>query len=276
MLKIILSILVLVITLNANAKIIYCTHPEICRMAQIILDENNTKNIELLNIIMPSGDPHEFEPTIQDIKKLIQAPELIVGPIELNPWMKKISYIRSKDKNLKTINLPLPESAISQYPTKTTEALGHFWLYPDIFCQFKKLLTKELGQKEQKICDSKTIEALIARDLKVIPYSIILTHDALLPLLNKLAINKNQILAIKGSSHHEEVSASSVKKVYDALKEKKVIWILEENITAAENIKNKIRPSDIVIKIDSAKSNSTIEDFNILLSLHKKLQGIIN
>jgi ABC-type Zn uptake system ZnuABC Zn-binding protein ZnuA len=254
-----------------NAGVYHCTHPEVCRLAEIIIKENNGQGITLENIIIPSGDPHEFEPTVQDIKKLINAPNLLVGPQELNPWMKNISYIRGKNKNLKTFIMKLPDAATKDYPTKESESLGHFWLYPKIYCHFKNLLSNEMQFKKPILCDSTLIENKLSAALKLITSPIILTHDALLPLLEKLANNQNQIIAIKGSTHHGEVAASAVKKVYDALKLPKVIWIVETNIAISENIKSKIRKSDIVINIDTAKSEKPNQDFSILETLHQKL-----
>lgn len=258
----------------ANANTISCSHPEICRMAQIILQENSVQGIVLENIIVPTGDPHEFEPSIHDIKKLMRAPILLVGPVELNPWMKNISQLRSKEKNLKTFKLDLPTFSISEYPTNESEALGHFWLYPKIYCHLKNSMSEILNYRQPVSCNFENIEQLLSADLKKISSPIILTHDALLPLLQRLATNKKQIMAIKGSTHHGEVTAAAVKHVYDALKNKKVIWITEDNIAVSENIKNKIRSSDTIIKIDTAKSPTNNQDFSLLESLHKKLQEL--
>lgn len=257
---------------QANANIISCSHPEVCRMAQMILQENANHDITLENIILPTGDPHEFEPSIQDIKKLMRAPTLLVGPVELNPWMKNISELRLKEKNLKTIILSLPIFAAKEYPTDDTEALGHFWLYPKIYCHLKKEISLRLGFKPSSNCAYSNVESHIAADLKLISSPVILTHDALLPLLKKLSTNKNQIMALKSSTHHGEVSAAAVKHVYDALQNSKVIWIFEDNIAVSENVKNKIRKQDTIIKIDTAKSPDNNQDFSLLETLHKKLQ----
>ena len=84
-----------IIFLFFNAKVfadqtLYCSHPELCRMIHQI------SNVKTENLISISGDPHEYEPTISEIKKLISAPILITGPKELNPWIKKIIFQRSK------------------------------------------------------------------------------------------------------------------------------------------------------------------------------------
>jgi ABC-type Zn uptake system ZnuABC Zn-binding protein ZnuA len=256
------------------ARTFSCTHPEICRVANIILAETKTPEIFLENIIVPSGDPHEFEPSIQDIKKLVSAKELIIGPVELNPWIKNIEKIRSKEKNLITHDLSLTTLLKSIYPTTETEALGHFWLYPKIYCHMKSSLAAIFKIIKPINCNPEIIEGELSLDLKNIKYPIVLTHDALLPLLKKLSLPTQQIIAIKGSSHHGEVPSSAIKKVYDALKAPKIIWILENNIATAENIKNKIRDNDIIIKIDTAQSPISNIDFSLLESLHKKLQEI--
>jgi len=255
----------------ATAAVISCTHPEICRMADIIIKQDKNQVLTLSNIIILNGDPHEFEPSITDAKKLMEAKTLLVGPMELNPWMKKISFLRSNNSNLLTIKLNLPEFSQKIYPGKETEPFGHFWLYPQIYCQLKKDLAKELKLSFQN-CEALEIEKKLKENLIKIKMPIILTHDALLPLLKALSINKNNIFAIKGSSHHEEASASSIKKIYDALKAPRVVWVLEDNITTPENIKSKIRKNDIILSIDTAKSPSDSSvDFALLENLNNKL-----
>ena len=276
MIKLIFSFILLLHSSLLFAETYHCAHFEICKMAQILFVENKINTNELINIIIETGDPHEFEPSINDIKKLVTAPRLLVGPMELNPWMKKVLYQRSKNKNLKTYYLPLPVFARTEYPSNETESLGHFWLYPKIYCHLKTQMAEILNLKNLK-CDAITIEKIIANDLSKLNIPLILTHDALLPLFNKLSSNKKFILAIKGSSHHEEVSSSAVKKVYDALTAPKVIWVIEKNITLSENIKEKIRPVDIVLNIDTGKANPihlTLSDFAILEDLHMKLSEI--
>lgn len=267
----------LILQINfAEASTYFCSHTEVCRMAKIIFEENAVKDATLQSILIQNGDPHEFEPSIEDIKKLVEAPILVVGPEELNPWMKKISNIRKKNPKLITVNLPLPNFARTAYPTKETESLGHFWLYPQIYCHLKKELLINLKLKNF-MCDFKTIEAELQNDLTKLNIPLILTHDALLPLFNKLTSNKKQIIAIKGSSHHEEVSATAIKKVYDALAKPKAAWIIEKNIAVSSNVKSKIRKTDIILNIDTAQQPDpigNIEDFATLKNIHNQLQEI--
>ena len=51
-------------------------------------------------------------------------------------------------------------------------------------------------------------------------------------------------------------------------------WILEDNIASIESIKSKIRTTDIIIKIDTAKSPSDSSDFSLLENFNQKLLEI--
>jgi len=53
----------------------------------------------------------------------------------------------------------------------------------------------------------------------------------------------------------------------------RVVWIQEEGINIPPNILNKIRTSDLLIKIDSAKSNNK-NPFSVLTDLVGKLNQL--
>ena len=270
----------LVIIFNVEASssgvILSCSHHELCQMAHEIVHENKIESkLSFQNLVNISGDPHEYEPTTAEIKNLINAPFLLTGPEELNPWAKKINFQRSSKLALKTISLLFNGNDLGLYPDVSSEILSHFWLYPKLFCEMKKRLTVEL-QKEIKSpltskCDPSIIEKKLTETLATLKLPVILTHDALQPLFTQLARNKNLIIAIKGSGHHEEANPESIKKMYQALKSPKAIWILETGINVPDNILNKMRKNDIVIKIDTADSKSTY-DFSILNDLANKLK----
>ncbi|MDD4973110.1 MAG: hypothetical protein PHY93_02110 [Bacteriovorax sp.] len=245
-------------------------------MFRLISHENNLSDIQTESLVSITGDPHEYEPSVMEIKKLISAPILITGPNELNPWIKKINFQRSKIPNLQTISILFDQKDYLTYPGANGEALSHFWLYPKVYCSLKSKLEadfKKLGHdlKLIKLCDSKKPETQLSSILIKIKKPIILTHDALLPLFLNLVQDKTHtIVAIKGSGHHEEANPESIKKMYNALAAPQVIWIQETGINIPQNIINKIRSNDIVIKIDTANSKDD-DAFSVLKKLTQKL-----
>lgn len=263
---------------------ISCSHPELCRLAKIVFIENQIDDFQFTTLVQIKGDPHEFEPSVSEVKNLINAEVLISGPAELNPWIKKINYQRSKNKNTKTINILLKSTDYNLYPGTSHEVLSHFWLYPKIFCSIKNEMEKQftaLGyfslKNKTQACEveEKNITTALKETLAKMNYPLVLTHDALLPLIESLISKdkKSAVTAIKGSGHHQEASSITVKKLYDVLKAPKVIWILEEKIHVPQSIISKKRADDIVINIDTANSQG-LRSFQILETLNSKLKAI--
>lgn len=262
-----------------------CVHPELCNLAQKSL---GSEGYEIKNIVTMIGDPHEFEPNPLEVKKLISTPFLITGPSDLSPWAKKINYQRSKLNNGHvTFILSLSPEDYALYKNQNREALSHFWLYPKIYCllksEFEKLakeknLKIKTSQKESCLSEAYKIENKIKvtlEKLAKLKIPLILTHDALLPLLKFLGGNELAVVAIKGSGHHQEATVETVKAMYEALKFPKAVWIQEDSIKVPANILNKKKASDHTIYIDTATS-SDVEIFSILKKLNSKLEEIPN
>lgn len=270
-----------ILTPALAGNVLQCSHPELCRLARIVLEENQAAGFEFQSLVKIVGDPHEYEPSVSEVKSLIKAEMLITGPHELNPWIKKINYQRAKSPNTKTISLSLDKSDFALYTQGSQEALSHFWLYPKIFCGLKSRLEKEfltmkvltsLSSKKNCVNEEKKIENELKETLLNIKTPIVLTHDALLPLLRSLAPTAT-IAAIKGSGHHQESTPEDVKKLYSALKAPKVIWLEEKGINVPQNILAKKRSADSTLLIDTASSNG-MQYFDILETLNLKLKAI--
>jgi ABC-type Zn uptake system ZnuABC Zn-binding protein ZnuA len=259
------------------AMTIYCSHPELCKLIKVITFENKIHDIKTITLVNIAGDPHEFEPSTAEIKNLISAPILITGPNELNPWIKKIIFQRNKAETSKTISLVFDKNDYNLYQNTSGETLSHFWIYPRVYCSVKKKLELELYKINNKILFNHNCEFnLVEEKLKIVlsknKLPIILTHNAIMPLLANLD-NSNPIVAIKGSGHHEEASSDTVKNLYNALKAPSVIWIVESGINIPQNILNKIRPTDKLIKIDTANSKD-YDAFSVLNELTEKLMSL--
>ena len=263
--------------------IISCSHPELCKLTKIIFAENNKLDSQFVNLVAIKGDPHEYEPTSSEVKNLIKANILVSGPIALNPWIKKVNYQRSKSLSLKTLNIPLDNNDNLAYPNANHETLSHFWLYPKVYCAIKTKLESQLVAQnllvissEKKSCSSEAlkIESELQTTLHSLKLPVVLTHDALLPLLEVLSKNKAMVVAIKGSGHHSEATPQSVKKLYDALRAPQVIWIVEKGINISQNILSKKRSNDLTINIDTANSIDSSSYFPTLDELNAKLKAI--
>ncbi len=263
----------------ASNLIMTCTHHELCQLAVKSLNIDN-KNVSTLVTIV--GDPHEYEPNTNEVKNLISSPILITGPLEMSPWVRKINYQRAKLPQLKNLMLTLETHDYNLYPGGSKEALSHFWLYPKIYCALfdkikvvaeKNNIPFKNGTPNTCLKEAESIERDLTTTLRNLKYPLILTHDALLPLLKSLGANSLRIVAIKGSGHHQEANAQTVKEMYDALKSPVVVWIQEDNIKIPENVMNKMRVSDNKISIDTSLNKSS-EFFSTLKELNLKLKAM--
>lgn len=278
--------LFLIITLSFNLQArekvsISCTHIELCRLYSEVIKEHNPKSeVQFEHVVQISGDPHDFDPLASDIKNLISTENLIIGPPELNPWATKITEQRKKNKK-NTIELNLDNQSKKFYNTNNLEALSHFWLYPKVICQFKESLTAELiAQKHvlnTKINNEDCLAKAVGKELELkntldaLKFPIVLTHDALMPLLLSLR-PELEITAIKGSGHHHETSAKDVKNLYQFLKSPKVIWVVEKSINIPKNILSKIRPVDRTLEIETNQNKT--KQFDIINELIQKLKDL--
>ena len=262
------------------SSIWHCAHPELCQLLNEIIQENKVQNFEVKNVVQLVGDPHEYEPTSEEIKHLIKVNNLIIGPIELNPWISKIIFQRPKNQSFKQIELSLKKEDLDLYVSGSKESLSHFWLYPKIYCEFKKSLITNLIKSGVPVtqitkCENNATEENLKAVLKKIDFPIIVTHDALSPLLKTLSGNPEKIISLKGSGHHEEINSTSVKKLYQALENKKVLWIKEKNINLPPNIANKMRASDLIVELDTSSTKDKFP-FSVLLELESKIKLIVN
>lgn len=241
-----------------------CSHPQICNLLNML---PHHKKIETAVII--SGDHHHFDPNPSDIKKLIMTKELFHGPQALHPWMKTIIKQRNLNKNVINYGLTLNPQFKNDFPKATDEALSHFWLYGKIACDMLKQYEQQLQLKSRENCLKNYLE--IEEKLKEYfmknKISVVLTHDALEPLFLSLGAN---VISLKGSNHHEEISPNAIKKLYNETKNQKLIWILETGFDIPGSVRNKIQIKDRVIKIDTMGSVNQKLTFvleNLLLQL---------
>jgi len=249
---------------------ITCTQFQICELIKLI---DQHKKYELNSPISITGDPHHYDPDLKTIKSLLTANKLISAPIEAHPFIKSILKKRKERNNDETILLDIQKNELIKYQTNNREALSHFWLYPDIYCRIKTELAVKLELPEKKNCSIEKINLSLTETLKMVKHPIILTHDAIEPLL-KFYGSHLKIISLKGSGHHDRLSPRTMKELSKILLKGKVIWVLEKNITVPENVLKMIRKNDSTINIDTTQiSNEKNEDFHIINNILKEIEN---
>lgn len=225
-----------------------CTHPQVCQIVQDLYASQNNESPKLVKAIASILDPHEVEPNSAELKKLYKADVVISAPSELHPWIVPILKMRQKQGQLKSFQFQIASSIKNKYKNASTEALAHFWLYPDIKCDFILQLQQWLKAKDTpKNCPFENDADFLNQVDKTIP--VIVSHDAIVPLLTSFGI---KAYSIKGSGHHEEPSPKQLKNIQDILKQNpKVLWIVEKQIHFPHSIEHLQRKSDKIIKIDT-------------------------
>jgi ABC-type Zn uptake system ZnuABC Zn-binding protein ZnuA len=212
-------------------------------------------------------DPHHFEPSLKEIKALMQAKVLVLAPKGINPWAQKLVSKRLE----KTYTLTIPTKFFDRYKTKNDEALAHFWMYPDILCHFKNDLKKTGKTLKELDCSAEALKTRNQKLTKLIGNKkIVITHDALSPLFT---FHGAKVLALVESDHGHRPNVSTYKKLADwQKKDEQIIWLLEKDVKTNNKILQKIKSSDIKLNLDIT-GNINQDPFFIWDALIKELES---
>lgn len=248
------------------AETILCSHPQVCNLLSIIYPSD-----KLQSSVVFVGDHHHYEPNSNVIKNFIEAPILVTGPKALHPWLTPI--LKKRSEKLINIDASIDINFTETYQSKSPEVLAHFWLYPDIACDFLDQYQTKFKKHKIQFEKHTTADCLkkyssswdeLIKLSKKISTPIVLTHDALIPLLKKLNL---KVFALKGSNHHEDISPNAVKSLHGETKNTEVIWIQEEGFEVPPAIKRLIKKNDKVITIDTNGKKG--DDVSLVLSVLK-------
>ncbi|MGB0453060.1 MAG: hypothetical protein ACPGJV_05035 [Bacteriovoracaceae bacterium] len=270
----------------ASEKTISTVHPQLKLLVDEALSDLKLKDYQSQNLISIQGDPHHFEPPLSSIKKVLASKNLVAPPYEVFPWMKSIEIKRKRDSKLKSLGLEksfnerLPKYR-KLYPTMNDHQLAHFWLIPEVGCDFYNEIINFLNSSNK---DSSTkcpyqIDTLKKRIKNILSnknFTLILTHDAVYPLLSHFSWNHT--LVIKESHHGNQVRATDLKTLYKLTHKKSskpIVWILEKNMPLSARIRRRIKEADIILKVDSPglKSKQASQTLNTtLIKLAKALE----
>lgn len=254
---------------------IYCSHPQVCNLARSILSPN-TQNTKFILAYKPHGDIHESTPTASEMKALAGSEYLIVGPSELHFWSKKLLELRKNQKG-STITLEIKKELFPKYQKYSRNSLAHFWLYPELTLELQKDLATEFANRFALQANeepqsvkfyNETLSNLNSKFAGLKGSLVIITHDALLPLLSGSGA---QVFSLK-SSEHGEISPNILKRLEENLgktRPEKTLWILEKNISHSTQINKLIKTEHKIININTEGSVDSDLEFPLKDLLQK-------
>jgi len=245
------------------ANSITCTHQQICHLVTYIHGNAAVKKIP------HSGDHHHHDLRTKDIKPLYDARYLITAPIQLQPWLNKIHS--TKVDNL-AFTPTIAKKYLKQYQTSNIHTIAHFWLYPKIYCDIYQQIVETLKHwhltVKRKNCNNQFFDDW--NKISLAGHTIILTHDALLPLLRSQGA---KVFTLRRSHHHHGVSSKVLKNLQDFLKNnpQNILWVFEKNINIPSIIKDWIKPEHRKVNLNLMGSPLILKE-NPLAILGKALQ----
>jgi ABC-type Zn uptake system ZnuABC Zn-binding protein ZnuA len=197
--------------------IIATTHPQVAasltQIQKLYVEDKLIKNWQAKCLFNEVVNIHDFEPSIDKLKKLKDNSFLIGGPLSHQKWLIKT----------KAIGL-LPEKSLLLSFDKLEN--DHFWLYPKAACAFEKQVMTFLKENNlieleaNRYCQWVTEETQklqkLFKDSKI--NKVIVAHSALIPLMRASGL---KTLSLRESDHEKEVTPYTLKKVYQWLNSSK-------------------------------------------------------
>ncbi len=238
-------------------KTLVCAHHQLCNLTLKLLDESERDNITTA-FQSENSDPHEVALSPELLKIYYEAKNLILPAAELSPWLPTVIQNRTSE------NTFIAEVSTQQIVGKYPGAHAHFWLYENEMCALAQNLKMKLSSWGHKVRDS-AAECSSARfqiSAKKIKTAlrgqyVILTHNALAPLLESLGI---EFIILKTVAHAHEISPGVFKEVHSILdNHDSVLWLVESEVGLPPQLAKLIRETDhkIVVKVSGHFGQST-------------------
>lgn len=186
------------------------THPQVAasltQIQKLYGEDKLIKNWQANCLFNEVVNVHDFEPSIDKLKKLKDNTFLVGGPLSHQKWLIKT----------KAIGLLPEKSLLLSFDDLEND---HFWLYPKAACAFEKQVMTFL--KENKLIEIKAnhycqwITEETQKLQKLFKDSeinkVIVAHSALMPLMRASGL---KALSLRESDHEKEVTPYTLKKVY--------------------------------------------------------------
>lgn len=217
--------------------------------------------VNVTNITPAGAEPHEYEPTPQDIVKVHSSQLLIYNGNGVDPWAEKIEA----DLKAKSIEVIKMSDKLESVKKETGDEGGeefdpHFWLDPvnaqkevdviaDALIEIDKAREKEYNKnrdnfkKQLADLDAEYRNSLANCELR----TIVTSHNAFKYLARRYNL---ETLYILGLSPEEEPSAKTIAEVANLAKEKNIKYIFFETLVnpkLSETIANEIGAKTLVL-----------------------------
>lgn len=213
-------------------------------------------------VVTPSGvEPHDYEPTPQQIKQAQEADIFIFNGNGLDPWADKVNESTNKNDSAR-IDMT---STLASHPTdlnfKINQEDSHVWLDPIIVAVQIEIIRDKFIEKDPAHTESYnmnaqryTNEELSSLDQEFRKQlssceknTIIVSHDAFSYLASQYNFDT---ISISGISPEEEPSAQKIKELSDLAKEKEISTIFFETLVSpkfAETIAREVGAQTLVL-----------------------------
>lgn len=176
------------------------------------------------SIIVPSGiEPHDWEPTIQDLQKMQNADMIVINGVGLEPWIAKLVSVNPDILIIDTSNgIPLLEKDKHMFNNKIQND-PHIWLDPVLAKkQIQNIVdgliridpqNTDYYQENANAYNTKLIllDNKIRNELSIcVKKDFLAFHDAFSYFANEYGLNQNTII---GVNPNEEPTAVTLEQI---------------------------------------------------------------
>lgn len=235
--------------------------------------------VRVTNLVPAGAEPHDYEPTPQEIIALNQAQLVIYNGAGLEPWADKIIPELEKSR-IQTLKLSEPESAGATDP--------HFWLDPGkyegkVTVVLQKLagLDPSHAQTYQQnasrfVKEIKDLDALYKNGLQDCAYRSFVTNHAAFSYLSK-KYNLTMI-PIAGISPDAEPSPKGLAKLTEIIKKVGIKYIFVETLVSpkiAEVLARETGAKTLVLNpIEGLTDNDIAQGKNYISVMKENLNNL--
>lgn len=216
-----------------------------------------------VHLLCPAGqEPHDFEPTAQDIARLAAADVFIYNGMGMEHWADSVAdTLGDGVAVVKTTN-----------NIKTQNTDPHVWLNPDnAYVQFEAIAdafkekdpaNKDYYEKNLKDCKQKI--KYLKQDLETAgnmfsSHSIVVSHDAYSSLCDLLNVTQ---ISVNGKDNSEEPTPQKMAEIEDYIKENNIKYIFTEPMGTSDIMKAIAKDTDCeILVLDPFEGNTENKDY---------------